>query len=138
MWLIEKVPGSSIAFRQLVDRSSFFSCVFAWYLDTFSTAAFVDVVFLDACLDRCLDTSRHLYLSRFTEPLYIGSIRSGFSFHSISLLIAPCFLLPNLSHSLQTSSSRFLQAFTSFSSLGKLQISHFHLFHVLKPRIWGF
>ena len=65
-------------------------------------------------------------------------MRSGFSFHSISLSIALCSLFPNLSHSLQTSSSRFLQAFQDFFSLGKFLISHSHAFHVLKPRIWGF
>ena len=60
-----------------------------------------------------------------------------FSFLSISLSIDSYFHLPNLSHSLQTSSSRFLQAFTGFSSVGKLRISHLHAFHVLKPRFWG-
>ena len=43
--------------RQLVDRLSFSSCVFALFLDTFSTAVSVDVVFLDTYLDRWLDTS---------------------------------------------------------------------------------
>ena len=129
---IEKVPGSLITSQQLVDWSSFFSCVFALFVDTFSTVASVDVVFLDTFLDRCLDTSRHLYRSRFTKPLYIGSVRSGFSFHSISLSIASCFLFPNLSHSLQTSSSRFLQAFTRFFffhlvSFKSLVFMHFHV-----------
>ena len=125
---IEKVPGSSIASRQLVDRLSFCSCVFALFLDTFSTAASVDVVFLDTFFDRCLNTSWNLYLSRFTEHLYIGFVRSSFLFHLISLSIVSCFLFPNLFYSLQTYSSRFLQAFTSFSSLGKLRISLFHAF----------
>ena len=120
--------------RYLVDQSSFFSCVFALFLDTSSTATFVDIVFLDTFLDRCLDTSRHLYLSRFTEPLYIGSVRSNFPFHSISLSIALCSLFPNLSHSLQTSSSRVFQAFTSFLPLVSFESLIFMHFHVLKPR----
>ena len=77
---IKKTLVSSIASRQLVDRSSFFNRVWwilPWHL---SIAAFVDVFLLDTYLDRCLDTSRHLYLLRFTEPLYIGYVWSGFHF----------------------------------------------------------
>ena len=76
----EKVPRSLIASRQLMDRSSFSSCVFALFLDTFLTAVSVDVVFLDTYLDRWLDTSRRLYLSRITEALYIGLSRSDSHF----------------------------------------------------------
>ena len=49
-WSIEKDLGSLIASWQLVDWSSFFSRVFALYLDTFSTAASVNVVFLDTSI----------------------------------------------------------------------------------------
>ena len=130
-----KVPGSSIASRQLVDRSSFFSYVLALYLDTFLTATSVDVVFFDTFsttafvdvvfLDRCLDTYIYqdlltFYIKVQRDPVLISL--------NLSLSIASCSLLPNLSHSLQTFSSRFLQAFTSFSSLGKLRISLFHAF----------
>ena len=57
---------SSIASRQLVDRSSFFNRVWEilpWHL---STAASINALTLDTFLDTCLDTSWHLYLSRFT------------------------------------------------------------------------
>ena len=55
-------------------------CVFASFLDTSSTASFVEVVFLDTFLDRCLNNSRHLYLSRITEALYIGLLQSDSHF----------------------------------------------------------
>ena len=45
--------------------------VFASFLNTSLTAVSVDVVFLDTFLDRWLDTSRHLYLSRITEAFYM-------------------------------------------------------------------
>ena len=81
---IEKVPGPSIASRQLVDRLSFCSCVLTLFLDTFSTAVSVDIVFFDIILDRCLDTSRHLYLLRITKDLYIGFSRSSSHFLDLS------------------------------------------------------
>ena len=86
----EKVPGFSIASRQLVDRSSFSSYVFALFLNTFSTTVSVDVVFLDTYLDRWLDTSRHLYLSRITEELYIRSSWSDSHFFDLSWSIRTC------------------------------------------------
>ena len=79
-----KVPGPSIASQLLVDRSSFSSCVFSLFVNTFSTVVSVDVVFLDTFLDRWLDTSRHLYLSRITEDLYICSSRFGSHFFDFS------------------------------------------------------
>ena len=59
---------------------------------------------------------------------------------SISFSIPLSFKLLNLSHSLQSSSSRFLQAFSRFSSLGKLLISHIHAFQDLGffEKFWGF
>ena len=54
---IGKVPRPSIASWQLVNQSSFSSCVFALFLDTFSTVASVDIVFLDTFLDKWLNTS---------------------------------------------------------------------------------
>ena len=76
--LIEKVSRSSIVSRQLVDRLSLFSCVFALFLDTFSILVFVDVVFLDIYLDRWLDTSRHLSTPLSVEN-YQGAIYSLFA-----------------------------------------------------------
>ena len=65
---IEKVPKCLIAFQQLVDRLSFFNRVW-WILPWhFSIAASVDAL----TLDTFLDTSRHLYLSSFTNLLYKG------------------------------------------------------------------
>ena len=61
---IEKVPGPLIASWQLVDRSSFSSCVFALFLNTFSIAASIDVVFLNTSLDRWLNTSIYRELLR--------------------------------------------------------------------------
>ena len=64
---IEKVPVSLIASRPLVDRSSFcswFWCVVPRYLLDTST---VDEHFSRHLLDRSLDTSRYLHLSRFTS-----------------------------------------------------------------------
>ena len=54
--------------------------VFASFLNTSLTAVSVDVVFLDTFLDRWLDTSRHLYLSRITEALYMGLSQSDSHF----------------------------------------------------------
>ena len=85
---IGKVPGPSIASRQLMDRLSFCYCVFAFFLDTFSIAAFVDVVFIDTFLDKWLDTSICQELLRFyikdkRDPvltfLNLSLIRSVFS-----------------------------------------------------------
>ena len=68
---IEKAPASSIAFRHLVDRSSFCSCVFALFLDTFSIVAFVDVVFLDTSI--CRELLR-IYIYALRDPILISSI----------------------------------------------------------------
>ena len=63
---IENGSTSSIASRHLVDRLSFCSW-FCWVVPRhlLNTSA-VDDHFLDTFFDRCLDTSRHLHLSRFT------------------------------------------------------------------------
>ena len=129
---IGKVPGPLIASRQLVDRSSFCYYVFALFLDTFSTVAFVDVIFLDTFLDRWLDTSicrelLRIYIQVLCYPDFISLDLS------LSIPLSP--YLPNHSLSLQTT---FPSDFQGFSSLGKFLISHFHAFHVLKPRFWGF
>ena len=73
---IENGSASSIAFRHLVDRSSFCSC-FCWVVPQhlIDTSA-VDDHFLDTFLDRCLDTSWHLHLSRFTDALFKLPVQS--------------------------------------------------------------
>ena len=73
---IEKVFDLSIASRHLVDRSSFCSCFWCFFLDTYSIPEVVDGHFFDTSLDKYLNTSRHLHLSRFTEGLYNLLMRS--------------------------------------------------------------
>ena len=62
---IENGSASLIAFPHLVDRSSFCSW-FCWDVpqNLFDTSA-VDDHFLDTSLDKYLNTSRYLHLSRF-------------------------------------------------------------------------
>ena len=94
------IPTAS---RHLVDRSSFSSCVFALFLDTFFTAVSVDVIFLDTFLNRLLNTSRHLYLSRITEDLFICFLESGSHFFDLSQSVHTCSFPKHLSLSLQSS-----------------------------------
>ena len=61
-----------------------FLCLLLCFSTPFSTAISTDVVFLDTFLDRCLNTSQHLYLSRITEDLYIGFSRSDSHFFNLS------------------------------------------------------
>ena len=124
-----------------MDRSSFSSSVFALFLDTSSTAAIIYVVFLDTFLNRWLDTSRHLYLSRITEALYIGLSRSGSHFLDFSEPVH----LPNHSLSLQTSFPSIFQAFSRISlhlvSFDSLIFMHFILWNLSFwdfCKIWGF
>ena len=135
---IKKVPVSSIASRQLGRLIKLLFLIW-WFvprhmLDTF-TCRWPFSRHLPQQIAKHLSTpsSVEIYWWPIYSPRAIYS-----SFLSISLLIPLSFHLPNLSHSLQTSSSRFLQDFSRVSSLGKLLISHIHAFHVLKPRIWGF
>ena len=121
---IEKAPVSLIASWHLMDRSSF--CSWIWwvgprYLLNTST---VDKHFLDTYLNSFLDTSGHLICRDLLKVLYKPPHAIRTSFHSISLLIALCFLSQTLSSHSNLNPRRFLQAFSSFSSLGKLLISH--------------
>ena len=63
---IEKPSILSIAPRYLLDPSSLLCC---GHLDTSQQLHMSKLLKLDTCFD----TSRHLYLSRFTKVLYIGS-----------------------------------------------------------------
>ena len=87
---IENAPASSIASRHLVDRSSF--CSWIWFLVAryLLDTSTVDDHFLNTYLDRFLDTSRHLHLSRFTEGLYIPSSRSFSHFFDLSRSVHAC------------------------------------------------
>ena len=65
------------------------------FLNTSSILVSVEDHFLDTFPDSCLDTSRHLHLSRFTEGLFKLPRAIWPSFRSISLSIALSFLVPN-------------------------------------------
>ena len=88
---IEKDHASLIAPRHLLDWSSFCSESDSLLLDSFLDTSAIEDQILDTYLDRYLDTSRYLHLSRFTSCLYKASVRSEFHFSSISLLILLCF-----------------------------------------------
>ena len=88
---IEKAPASSIAPRHLLDRSRFFLDSDFLLLDSFLDTSTIEDQILETYLDRYLDTSRYLHLSRFTSCLYKASVRSGNHFSSISLSILLCF-----------------------------------------------
>ena len=88
---IEKDNASLIAPRHLLDRSSFCSESDSLLLDSFLNTSAIEDQILDTYLDRYLDTSRYLHLSRFTSCLYKASMRSEFHFSSISLSILLCF-----------------------------------------------
>ena len=73
--------------QHLLDRSSFCSESDSLLLDSFLDTSAIENQILDTYLDRSLDTSRYLHLSRFTSCLYKASVRSGFHFSLISLSI---------------------------------------------------
>ena len=114
--------ASSIASRHLVDRSSFYSW-FCWAVPRhlLDTSA-VDDHFSRHLLNRNLDTSWYLHLLRFIAGTIYTSCAICLSFQSISLSICLWFLSQTLSSLSLNCSLRFLQAFSSFSSLGKLLI----------------
>ena len=87
---IENAPTSSIASRHLVDRSSF--CSWIWFLVAryLLDTSVVDDHFLDTYLDRFLNTSWHLRLSRFIEGLYILSSWSISHFFNLSRSVRAC------------------------------------------------
>ena len=80
--------------------------------------------FLNTFLDRWLDTSLNLICQDLLKHYLFFLVRSKPHFFQSLSLDSSLFSLPNNLISLQSWSSRFLQAFSSFSSLGKLLISH--------------
>ena len=108
--LIEKVPGPSITSQQLVAWSSFSSCVFDLFLDTFLTAVSVDVVFLNTFLDSWLDTS----ICRELLRIYIYVLRDPVFISSISIDLSAPIHLPN---TLSFTSNLFLKHFSSLIKL---------------------
>ena len=71
---IKKPPASLIAPRHLLDRSIFCSESNSLLLDSFLDTSAIEDQILDTYLDRSLDTSRYLHLSRFTSCLYKASV----------------------------------------------------------------
>ena len=115
---IEKAPASSIAPRHLLDRSRFFLDSEFLLLDSFLDTSAIEDQILDTYLDIYLDTCicRDL-LAAYINPLCdleFISLRSLSRYISVSL--------PKRSHLLRTCSLRIIQAFSSFSLLGKLLI----------------
>ena len=94
---IEKALTSLIASGHLLDRSSFCSESNSLLLNSFLDTLTIEDQILDTYLDRSLDTSRYLHLSRFTSCLYKASMRFENHFSSISLLILLCFSPKTLS-----------------------------------------
>ena len=91
----------------------------------------LDTCSIDASIEpfkarQILDTSQSIEIY---WGLYKGRSHFLISFLSISLDLSSLLTPQKLSHSLLTSSSRILQAYSSFSSLGRFQIPHFHAFH---------
>ena len=119
-----------------IDRES--SC----FLDSFSTPSgsiellFLDLMSCSSILARYLSCwqvfsrhlpwqlPRHLIYRDLLKVLYKPPRAIRTSFHLVSLSIAFCFLSQTLSSHSNLNPQRFLQAFSRFSSLGKLLISH--------------
>ena len=111
-----------------IDRES--SCLLNSFL---IPGGLIELLFLDlmnycSILVRYLSCrqafSRHLICQALLSVLFKPPRAIQTSFHSISLLIALCFLSQTLSSHSNLNPQRFLQAFSIFSSLGKLLISH--------------
>ena len=88
---IEKALTSLIASRHLLDQSSFCSESNSLLLNSFLDTLAIEDQILDTYLDRYLNTSWYLLLSRFTSCLYKAFVWSRFHFSSISLSILLCF-----------------------------------------------
>ena len=73
-----------------IDRASVLNLTLCCSIAFLNTLAIEDQI-LDTYLNRYLNTSQYLHLSRFTSCLYKASVRSGIHFSSISLSILLCF-----------------------------------------------
>ena len=113
--------------RHLVDQSSIISCFWCFSSSTASQHLICRCCFFST---PARQMSRHHLDTSFVKNYwwYINSPRAicG-SLLSISLSILQTFHLPNLSHSLQTSSLGILKLSSSFPSLGKLLISFIYM-----------
>ena len=135
---IEKAPASSIAPRHLLDRSSFCSESDSLLVDSFLNTSAIKDQILDTYLDRYIDTSRYLHLSRFTSCLYKASVRSRFHFSSISLSILLCFSPKSISSYSKLVPQGLFKLFQVSPYLVSSLSFLIHAFHDLKPRFWGF
>ena len=81
---------------------------------------------------------RHLIYRALLKVLFKPPRVIRFSFHSISLSIALCFLSQTFSSHSNLNPQRFLQDFSRFSSLGKLLISHSSCISCFETYILGF
>ena len=133
-----------------IDREC--SCL----LDSFSTpGGSIELLFLDSIpccsiLARYLSYQqafsrhlpqqlpRHLICRALLKVLFKPPHVIRFSFHSISLSIALCFLSQTFSSHSNLNPQRFLQDFSRFSSLGKLLISHSSCISCFETYILGF
>ena len=117
---IENAHASSIASRHLVDQSSF--CSWIWFfVARYLSCRRPFSQYLPRQLPRHLSIP---HLSSITEGSIYTSSRDPILISLDLSLNCSLFSLPNTLISLQSCSSRFLQAFSSFSTLGKLLISH--------------
>ena len=80
------LPPRQLLDTQWIDRASVLVSV-GLFLDSSLIPSAIDDHFLDTFLDRCLDTSRHIHLSRFTVGLFKLPRAIRPSFLSISLSI---------------------------------------------------
>ena len=89
----------SFSIARSIDRVSILD-IGGLFLDTWSTLASIDDHFLDTYLDKLLDTSRHLHLSRFTDGQYILLVQSAAHFcQSLSWYLCLFISQTSLTHS---------------------------------------
>ena len=82
--LIEKAPVSSIAFRHLLDWSSFCSWIYSLFLDSFLDTSAIEDQILDTYLNSFLDTFRYLSCRALLKGLYIPLSRFFSHFFDLS------------------------------------------------------
>ena len=140
-----------IAPRYLVDRSRKLlphrQLLDTWWIDRASVlgsdslllnTSAIDKHFIDTYLDSFLNTSRHLICRALLKVLFKPRRAIRSSLHSIFLLIDLCFLSQTLSSHSNLNPQRFLEAFSRFSSLGKLLIFHSSCISCFETQVLGF
>ena len=130
------LPPQQLLNTWWIDRASILGSD-SLLLNTCSIPQLSISIFLDTYLDSFLNTSRYLICQALLKVLFKPPRAIRFSFHSISLSIALCFLSQTLSSHSNLNPRRFLQAFSIFSSLGKLLISHSSYISCFKTYVLG-